>query len=454
MYIKLIILSLTILGLTNCSETDGQTLYANRRTGLNDASLTGTGSGGGGYDDNAKIGVDIAKNFLSEMIQNSDDIVFEKFPDGFKKDNLIQIIQDLSYSGDERTRDNEPLLFDYDLETKKLFYTKQFVDKYGQYKFSSSAEDDLKNIKEYSSLILHELSHLMGIGQSKNLDPLSALFSATFLNHMLTETQICEGSLNPEIFSLVINPPTGMSYFVKDKVIEDFNGFGGYEIKESDLSIYPDWTLGSAFPFFELKQDNANGANQISVAEMKLELGVQSLSPYDLIDYLLGRDVDGSDIVFWNFENSKAEYGYKMVYNSLDSTGSLDVNTETGTVQPQSTPTTTPIEEIGLISLDTTEDTTVNNGLKIEVQLNGQLDADQSFNVPLNCQKFVGPYDLSSIIELNTTNEQDPAALEIKINRVSKKIVLENLMRLHGCDQTDLSDSDKLYCDSIRLQIQ
>lgn len=454
MYIKLIILSLTILGLTNCSETDGQTLYANRRTGLNDASLTGTGSGGGGYDNNAKIGVDIAKNFLSKMIQNSDDVVFEKFPDGFKKDNLIQIIQDLSYSGDERTRDNEPLLFDYDLETKKLFYTKQFVDKYGQYKFSSSAEDDLKNIKEYSSLILHELSHLMGIGQSKNLDPLSALFSATFLNHMLTEAQICEGSLNPEVFSLVINPPTGMSYFIKDKVIEDFIGFEGHEIKQDDLSIYPDWTLGSAIPFFELKQEQANGANQISVSEIKLELGVQSFSPYDLIDYLLGRDVDGGPIVFWNFENSKAEYGYKMVYNSVDSTEGLGVDSDDETVQSQTSPAVTQFEEIGLISIDLSEEVTLDRAINIEVKINDQIDSDQSFNVPLNCQKFVGPYDLSPIIELNNTNEQDLAVLETKINRASKKIVLENLMHLHGCDKTDLSDSDKLYCDSIRLQIQ
>ncbi len=458
MYLKLLMLSVTILGLTNCTESDGQTLYANRRNGGADASATGTGSGGGGYDDNAKIGVEITKGFLNKMIANSDDLIFEKFPDGFKKDNLIQIITDISYSGDERSRDNEPLLFDYDFETKKLFYTKQFVDKYGQYKFSSSAEDDLKNIKEYSSLILHELSHLMGIGRSKSLDNISALFSMTFLNHMLTETRICEGSMDGKLFSLVINPQTGMSYLVKDKVIDDFYGSFSHDLKKDDLSTNSFWQLGSAFSFFDLQGEEASSANQIAVAEFKLKMGVNDFSPHDLLDYLSALDTVSNNLIIWNFENNLAEYNYKMVFNTLNSTAPQGTDPElpAESEQPvaQDSIAAVQMEELGLISINTDSEDLAESELKTEVRLNGQIDSDQSFNIPLNCQKFVSSYDLSSIVELNATNEQNPSVLETQLNQISKKIVFENLMNLHGCNQADLSDGDQLYCDSLKLQIQ
>ncbi len=123
MKLKILALTVTFLSLVNC---DDSTL--SRPNGISSGQLPGeaivgtgaqgTGSGGGGYDQEAKLGVQLAQKFLSKAIRNSDKIVFEQFPVGFKKAELIKIVENLKFYDDYIERDGESLLLNYDFDEK------------------------------------------------------------------------------------------------------------------------------------------------------------------------------------------------------------------------------------------------------------------------------------------------------------------------------------------------
>lgn len=435
MNFKILILTMTILGLSSCSDSGVKNLGGTPGGGSNlgeTLSQAGTGSGGGEFDDAAKAEIELAKTFLIKALRNSDDKIFEEFPQEFKKQTLISIIQNLKFSENNRERDNETLLMDFDEKTNQLFYTKRFVEKYGQKKYANTDEDNLKNLQEHSTMILKELSHLLGLGKSTTKDRISSLFGLSFLNHLLTETHICEGELNSHKYSMVLNPQTGFSYFVKGGSI-DFS----YEVTEDAYLNSEVWQLGNVFPFFQLKGDAASSAIQIPILENQSRIGVQPLSPFDVIKILEFPNNDESlNFIFWNMQDYESSYKYSMEYK--------DIESDSNGVQTKNE----MIKEDGLVSLNINPSTPSQNFLSTKVTLNEVIDADQTINLPLSCKQHVRPYDFEVLKNLDNVTNDSSGNLEEALNNISAAMAFKNKYNVLNCENATEYNL-KLICESL-----
>lgn len=466
-------LLVTILGLTSCSENSGgEGLIANQR-----GAKSGMRGAGGQVDSdkNAKASIDLTKQFLMSMISNTSDATLEEFPEGFKKDNLIQIINDLSFTKDVKADEvqineaqvndksakddkavaSEDVLFDHDFESKKLFYTQEFVDKYGQFKFTGTAEDELVRIREIAELILRELSQLMDIGKTKNQDSISGLFAKTFLEHMLSETKVCEGQNQSQFIYLVLNPQSGMSFYVNSESAILFTGESSPNLNIVAASNAGSWQLGEPFPFFELKSQLAQNAVQNSILKIQSENIVVTSSPYDLVSLLRANTISNrssnsatnspsnpssnppsnqssnsppdssseiesieTEVLFWNFENDQAQYPYRIPMNSKAG---------------EATPSNSNVkgEETGLIQLLT--DTSTSSGeavLSTEVKINNDVDQEQTFNIPLECEQRTATYQLKAVMELNSRFENFNPSNKDAIDKFTETMNLERKKQL------------------------
>ncbi len=318
-----------------------------------------------------------------------------------------------------------------------MFYTKKFVDKFGQYKFTSSDEENLKNIREYSSLILHELSHLLGIGQAKSKDPISSLFSQLLLSQMLTEAHICEGFHKSVPFSIAINPQTEMSFLFANTRLKDFMGIQHQEVLENTLLGSEHWMLGDQFPFFDLKGDNAAGAVGLSILEqLAPEIGVQDRSAYDIIEFLQTLELDAQPkLVFWSFEQGVASYDYRSSYHNVET----NLNGEISRGDEK-------IQESGEIVFSKNFKNVAEQSLQVSVTHDGAENEDQSVYVQLSCQKFVNTFNFN---DFKVLNDSTPINLQRDLNKLSLKAVISQKMKMQNCDRPQ-DDNQRIFCASFQ----
>lgn len=467
MSLKLLCLTVTILSLMGCSESENDHIYNQQRR--NSSAMENSQRSG---VDTARETVAKAKAFIVQLLVNSEASVFEQFPEGFTQETLIQIVQTLSFSGDERFRSGEPILMDYDFEDRKIFYSRQFVAKYGNNVAtntggaegaaeqaveessdensgrdaapSSDSTDDLKVMQEITALVFQELSRLMNIGRTQQTQNLATQFATNFMNHLLAETVLCEGQKDNSPFALALNPQTGMSFYIQDKTISDFKQPTNYQVTRSSGSTLTAWTLGSPFPFFDLQDQEASGAFEVVVNKLSPEIGVPLHSSYELIEIFQGVLTGTDHVIFWNFQEGFANQTYRMNY------------------RPELASARASIEETGLINLNLQN---LNEArLSIEVQKNNVLDEALNLQIPLTCEQVTSSFDLQSLLELNASqtartapeilNSQTsaeaiaPTSLQIAqptVDRTETEIIT-SLFETRGCLDSDLAEDKKAEC--------
>jgi hypothetical protein len=87
MSFKLLFITVTILGLMGCSKSETGNNFNQLRRG----SEALVGAQGAGVD-TARQTVQKAKDFIINLLANSEDSVFEQFPEEMNKDILVQIV--------------------------------------------------------------------------------------------------------------------------------------------------------------------------------------------------------------------------------------------------------------------------------------------------------------------------------------------------------------------------
>lgn len=172
--------------------------------------VMGTSSGGGGFADGyAMETLDLAKYALAQMIKNTGEDVFSKFPKEKNKEWMVKIIENISYEDVEESRYDRPLKFNYDLKKERIYATKYFSSTfpYGRFKTRSSKEK-LQVLNEVMLDILHELSHFYEIGNTEKTDDTSDEWAYDFLGKGLNEVYHCQKG--KDITS--IHAPSGMAF--------------------------------------------------------------------------------------------------------------------------------------------------------------------------------------------------------------------------------------------------
>jgi hypothetical protein len=480
MSFKLLFITVKILGLMGCSKSETGNNFNQLRRG----SEALVGAQGAGVD-TARQTVQKAKDFIINLLANSEDSVFEQFPEEMNKDILVQIVQGLSFSGNERFRSNQPLLMDHDLQNKKIFYTSQFVAKFGTPIESNLREEisqnsatsnlattnlvtdlpaeaateptsvpatdpiinpitdpseELRVIKEIAELVLQELAHLLNLGRTEQTKNIAQQFSSNLLNHLLTETVICEGQQNNSPFAMAINPPTGMSFYIPGKTRADLKPPSNYNVARPNDSNLNAWRLGQAFPFFDLNADEATGAVQVAVDGLTPELGVPMHSSYDLLEVFQGLLENTDRIIFWNLQNGIATQSYRSNYR-----------TEMDSIRMN-------IQESGVINLNLQNLSEAR--LNSEVQKNNILDDDLSLQIPMSCETVTSSFDLQNLVDLNTAGLATQPALanstaspEVQTNPpanpMTERESINDILESRGCGGSDLSEAKKNQCEAL-----
>lgn len=162
-----------------------------------DIKQEGASSGGGGYSQQATHQMlDIVKKSLAEKILNLPEEFFINFPQEYKQDKIATIINNIEFKPDDRRqRDGSFLKMDYDKDTDTLIATYDFYVIYNFPSFLSLARKPEKFVEAYEDIeidILHELSHLLGIGTSAKSNFTSEVFSNEFLFTMKSVRYVCE----------------------------------------------------------------------------------------------------------------------------------------------------------------------------------------------------------------------------------------------------------------------
>ncbi len=438
------LLVVTILSLASCLESDGETIYANHgRSGK-------AGQGVTSLSRTAEQGIDLTKNFLVTMLKNTDTTIFSDFDAKYQQENLIQIINDISLaSGQDKlniTEDTDPNdYFILDKDQKKILLTKQFIDKFGSYRFNQSYDNDLIQIKLITKIFFEAVFKLISI-ESETFThgkQLGELFAETFLNHLLSDTRICQGKIDSQNVYFIINPQTGMSFYLRQGDEVGFIGDNAHQIKEDEFSSQSLWSLGYTFPFFNAKGELAQtGINNTTNKEFKFNQ-TTPFGPYSLIELVKSRasnDISGilnsskPEIIFWKFVNQKAEY----TFDSNEDADSKDLVNIQFILQTNSS-----------ISPSKSE-----NSLTIEVITNGVKDAKNSHNIPLVCNNHSTSYPLKDILKLKLSTEQDPQKILTLVTKTAKIISLKNFMALNNCADNKLATNDQAFCSKYKNKLE
>lgn len=196
----------------------------------------GASSGGGGYSQQPTHQVlEIAKQGLADSIRNAPDEFFSKFPPEYPKEKLVQIIRDVKFMPQERReRDGSYLKMDYDTETNSLIATYDFYVIYNFPSLLSLVQKPEKLREAISNIqtdILHELSHLLGIGKSLDSNLTSEVFANEFFATIRSIRYLCE---NEDAFMAFF--PYKSTFFISHKKDDEFfQNLHDYEWHDFDL---------------------------------------------------------------------------------------------------------------------------------------------------------------------------------------------------------------------------
>ncbi len=401
--------------------------------------LLGTGSGGGQFDDHASALLSDGVAVLVGFLQKADSKHFESFPAPYnEKENIIKLFRErLLYTEESVMNDGEVRLFEYDLETQTIYYTKRFVEKYGVNKYVTSTQVRLQQIEEMIGLLLHEFSHLLGVGLSKEKDGLSAAFSKGLLYNLMYEKQVCTGVTGEneaDKFSLFYNPVIGVGYVYPNLDVTN-------PLETTDAE-------GLAAPMDIFQMENEDEARSVlfnlMVEEGQSEDGVRSGSAYDLYEALKDRsavtDSQKTDRTLFTFgdpnEEGLLEYTYSMEFTDYPEEG-------VGPLQ---------VSEEGKISMQFTEDDTEDNGLDGKLQFliheNSVKQESVSFDVDMQCIHMKPSFELGDFLG----EEFDEEGFNKKFLNKSMAVYSELL----NCEDEDGLQEDALkkqLCDSFKLKM-
>lgn len=216
----------------------------------------GTSSGGGGFAQSGTSQLlDFAKNHLADSIAIMPNSFFSEFPEEYNKLAISQIIRDLKFLPTERRqRNGQYLKLDYDKNKKSLIATYDFYVIYNVSSVESLffPEDKVtKVVYEIQQDILHELSHLLGIGVTATTDSTSRFFAISILQSIRELIYSCKSkdynlSFSPYGKLLEIEPSSNTGAIIEsndmeDKVSlwDDFNEYLSGEFLTNDTSNHP-----------------------------------------------------------------------------------------------------------------------------------------------------------------------------------------------------------------------
>jgi hypothetical protein len=217
---KLIVLIACVaVGVTGCSAGEEKVIYVSDKK---NPVLNGTDTGGGGFSDQSAVdALNLAKHALAQRIENLPEEAFDSslyksniyhkfgFPPGKRKEWLIKTIRNLSIKRSFEERYNKPLKFNYDMNSETIYATNYFVQSFSYGRFQTAPpKEKVRLIHEMFLDILHEISHLYGVGLSEKEDTASDTWARDFLIYGLDAFYVCENS----DYLIKINKSTGIAW--------------------------------------------------------------------------------------------------------------------------------------------------------------------------------------------------------------------------------------------------
>ncbi len=147
----------------------------------------GSSSGGGSFGDESSLKIlRWAADDLSQQISNSSPEIYKNLPAGWTQEKLAQVIRDVepvAKTGElnkvpEISRYGQRLMFNYGKTTEGKAYitaTKLFMDAYSHFEVNTRPKQDFyATLEEVKLKLVHEASHLMGLGLTKETDSTEA----------------------------------------------------------------------------------------------------------------------------------------------------------------------------------------------------------------------------------------------------------------------------------------
>lgn len=151
------------------------------------SSHQGSSTGGGSFGDESSLTIlKWASTDLANQIRNSSPEIYKGLPNGWTQEKLAQIISDVKPTNEHRetyqipevNRYGKRLMFNYGYsEAGKpyLTVTRLFVDSYSHYDVNSRPIQGFGGtLAEVKLKLIHEASHLMGYGLTKETDETEA----------------------------------------------------------------------------------------------------------------------------------------------------------------------------------------------------------------------------------------------------------------------------------------
>lgn len=414
-------------------------------------NLAGTGSGAGGaYDDYAHIQIKQAQAFLVRIFTGMSESHFKDFPEPYNnRETLIDLFENkIEHLDETPKRDGQALLFDYDEDEGKLFYTNRFVEQYGVGKFKKAALKNLAEIEEVSGLILHEFSHLLKIGQSAQTNVKSSIFSTVFMNSVLSEKHLCSGitttvSGDELEISFALNPATGVSYFMPETNVLDSMNFDKIDEKLNAKGLN---SLGSTIGIFD--RENEQTASQI-LQNMFFDTDKEDfvlVGSAQGIDEMLSGDREPQlEYITWGKIRSPLDFSYNYTTSFLDSS-------EEGSKQ---------VHEDGEISFLLEEPNPSElTSAKMDVNVTENeipRVLPQQPKIDLLCRNVSNYFTIEEIQAIDVSLEG--SAFDQKVNELLSKLGFRWIYRYQNCDtEEEISDEQErsvrdLMCGSLKTKI-
>ncbi|MES2769925.1 MAG: hypothetical protein V4596_12340 [Bdellovibrionota bacterium] len=148
-----------------------------RNTNSGNAPTSGSITGGGGFaaTNSAKILIDVVHELVGE-IEIASDRSFSSLPLKWDKLKLISVISNIELKYDlTKYREGKELLFDYDQKTNKIFALRSYFLAYASESYESVSYSTKKDLK---IKILHEVAHLMYMGESEAKNFAMSIYSS------------------------------------------------------------------------------------------------------------------------------------------------------------------------------------------------------------------------------------------------------------------------------------
>lgn len=185
---------------------------------------TGPIAGGGGFICTTSERVlDNAKSQLANQIRTAPAIVFSTLPQGWTRERIVHIVETVRLEDEKPAtfRHGKKLRFDYgqDQNGDYIEALEPFCYTYEGTPVDSADKDMLQPIyRQIHIEIMHEIAHLMNIGQSKETDSQARKFATEFLGKVLNSFMLCEfKNLTEEQKQLTMpQTPSGLN---SDKII-------------------------------------------------------------------------------------------------------------------------------------------------------------------------------------------------------------------------------------------